>query len=435
MKIHFLLWLFLLFVNGVSGVETDVAESVSVIVGDSVTLHTGVTQIQRDDVLQWRFGEDLIARITSESGKITVLVTANEKFKDRLKLNDQTGDLKIRNIKTTDSGLYKFETTGTRGLKTFDVNGVTDTVSDGVKVVSMMERDSVVLNTGVTKIQRGDQITWRFIEKDTLVAKIDTTAGIFSTYDHILDGRFKDRLQLNHQTGSLTIINVRPNTSGHYEVNITMSGSSYTTHKTFSVIAIDGESMLSVMEGKVVTLRTNLTEIQRDDILLWRFEHGDSDIAKINPKDKIFSVFDGADGIFKDRLELDHQTGSLTISNTRTEDTGFYHLDITSSRRTILKRIILSVFHSGLSSAAATGIRVTVVAVVLLAIVAALVYCYRKAINYRPANETVDAETEACRVSGVQSDLSRVTQGYSGYQRPEIIQPRKQGTRRQSSNP
>ncbi|KAK9967216.1 hypothetical protein ABG768_001624, partial [Culter alburnus] len=106
----------------VSGVETDVAESVSVIVGDSVTLHTGVTQIQRDDVLQWRFGEDLIARITSESGKITVLVTANEKFKDRLKLNDQTGDLKIRNIKTTDSGLYKFETTGTRGLKTFDVN-------------------------------------------------------------------------------------------------------------------------------------------------------------------------------------------------------------------------------------------------------------------------------------------------------------------------
>lgn len=60
--------------------------------------------------------------------------------------------------------------------------GVTDTVSDGVKVVSVMERDSVVLNTGVTKIQRDDQITWRFIEKDALVAKIDKTAGIFSTY-------------------------------------------------------------------------------------------------------------------------------------------------------------------------------------------------------------------------------------------------------------
>lgn len=119
---------------------------------------------------------------------------------------------------------------------------MTDTVSDGVKVVSVMERDSVVLNTGVTKIQRDDQITWRFIEKDTLVAKINTTAGIFSTYDHILDGRFKDKLQLNHQTGSLTIINVRPNTSGHYEVNITMSGSSYTTHKTFGVIAI-GKSL------------------------------------------------------------------------------------------------------------------------------------------------------------------------------------------------
>lgn len=110
---------------GASGAKRDVVESVSVIVGDSVTLHTDVTQIQRDDALQWRFGDDLIARITSESGKITVLVTANEKFKDRLQLNDQTGDLKIRNIKTTDSGLYKFETTGTRRLssKTFDVSG------------------------------------------------------------------------------------------------------------------------------------------------------------------------------------------------------------------------------------------------------------------------------------------------------------------------
>ncbi len=34
-------------------VETDGVKSVSVMEGDSVTLHTGVSEIQRDDVITW----------------------------------------------------------------------------------------------------------------------------------------------------------------------------------------------------------------------------------------------------------------------------------------------------------------------------------------------------------------------------------------------
>lgn len=102
----------------------------------------------------------------------------------------------------------------------------------------VLERDSVILPSGLTEIESDDQITWKF--NGTLIGQLkNQTAEIFAD---VLDGRFKDRLQLNQQNGSLIITNVKPNTSGPYEVDITKSGSSYTTHKTFRVTII-GESL------------------------------------------------------------------------------------------------------------------------------------------------------------------------------------------------
>ncbi|KAL0149486.1 hypothetical protein M9458_055274, partial [Cirrhinus mrigala] len=221
----------------VSGIETDVVESVSVIVGDSVTLQTDVTQIQSNDVIEWSFEGYVIARVNSDSSN-SVQVNSAGKFRDKLQLDNQTGDLKIRDIRTADSGLYELDINSPTGLskKTFNVSGVIDLASDGVTVVSVIERDSVVLPSGLTKIQREDHITWKF--KDTLIAEINPAAGLLSTYDNVLDGRFRYRLHLNNQTGSLIITNVKPNISGLYEINISKSSSRYTTHKTFNVTSI-----------------------------------------------------------------------------------------------------------------------------------------------------------------------------------------------------
>ncbi|XP_026054651.1 natural killer cell receptor 2B4-like [Carassius auratus] len=82
------------------------------------------------------------------------------------------------------------------------------------------------------------------------------------------------------------------------------------------------------MEGDSATLNTDLTEIREDDIL-WKFGVKNSLIAQINRNNQtILTYDDGADDRFRDRLKVDHQTGSLTITDITTEHAGLYTLDI-----------------------------------------------------------------------------------------------------------
>ncbi len=84
-----------------------------------------------------------------------------------------------------------------------------------------------------------------------------------------------------------------------------------------------------MMEGDSVLLHNNVATIHEDDDILWKFGAEDSLIAKINKENQIFP-----DERFRDRLKLDRQTGSLTITNTRTEHTGRYKLVISGAKLT-----------------------------------------------------------------------------------------------------
>ncbi|XP_048038436.1 SLAM family member 5-like [Megalobrama amblycephala] len=95
-----------------------------------------------------------------------------------------------------------------------------------------MEGDSVTLYTDLTEIHEDDDILWRFGAENSLIAEISRAAGIFSIYDDVPDGRFRDRLKLDDQTGSLTITNITTEHAGVYKLQI--SGLKLTS-KTFSV--------------------------------------------------------------------------------------------------------------------------------------------------------------------------------------------------------
>ncbi len=90
---------------------------------------------------------------------------------------------------------------------------------------------------------------------------------------------------------------------------------------------------VSVTEGDSVTLHTDLTEIRKDDDVLWKYGAENSQIAKMKKKKHIFSTFNGTDGRFRDRLKLDSKTGSLTITNITTEHAGVYQLEITGAKK------------------------------------------------------------------------------------------------------
>ncbi|KAL0161435.1 hypothetical protein M9458_045160, partial [Cirrhinus mrigala] len=106
-----------------------------------------------------------------------------------------------------------------------------------------------------------------------------------------------------------------------------------------------GVKSVSVLVGDSVTLNSNITEIQRDDVIRWRFEHQQTSVAEINRKVGIFSTYDGADGRFGDRLQLDCFTGSLTIRDIGTRHSGLYEADIgrPGSKHTIQKTFSVTV--------------------------------------------------------------------------------------------
>ncbi|XP_056614749.1 uncharacterized protein LOC130429919 isoform X1 [Triplophysa dalaica] len=81
--------------------------------------------------------------------------------------------------------------------------------------VSVTEGDSVTLSVDLTEVKDG--ISWKFGAQEVVIAEINAENNNISLYEDRADGRFRDRLKLDH-TGSLTINNIRTDHSGLYKI-------------------------------------------------------------------------------------------------------------------------------------------------------------------------------------------------------------------------
>ncbi|XP_058618143.1 uncharacterized protein LOC131531421 isoform X2 [Onychostoma macrolepis] len=194
--------------------------------------------------------------------------------------------------------------------------------------MSVREGDSVTLNSGLTEM-KDDVIQWRFGNEDTLIAEINKQTDSMTVYEDVLDGRFRDRLKLDDQNGSLTITNMRIGQAGRYKLQ------TESVRMPFTLIVFED---ISVMEGDSVTLNSGLTEMEEGDQIQWWFGYRPKGtmIAEINKQADGITVYGGF------RYNLDKQTGSLTITNARHEHAGLYKLQLNS----VIKSFSLTVYEN-----------------------------------------------------------------------------------------
>nr|XP_055073703.1 uncharacterized protein LOC129453464 isoform X3 [Misgurnus anguillicaudatus] len=316
--------------------------------GESVHLKTEVTDIQRDEKIEWRFTmrstfkESLIAEINPANNICSTYNGVDDLFRDKLTLNHQTGDLTINDIIWEHNGEYELKIIRDEksSYKRFEVY-VMVVMSETLEVY---EESSVDMKTDLTDIQKNEKIEWRFRDtmrstnKETLIAEINPAKNIFRTYDGD-DDLFRDKLKLNHQTGDLKISDIREKHTGGYEVKIIRDDKNSYTRFFLSVRFETKE--LQVKEGESVHMMSDLTAIKRDEKIEWRFEQ--TLIAKIYFANNIFSTYDGDDDLFRDKLKLNHKTGDLNINDFREKHNGVYTLEIFRFGKTSYKKFSVSV--------------------------------------------------------------------------------------------
>nr|XP_009294309.1 SLAM family member 6-like [Danio rerio] len=197
--------------------------------------------------------------------------------------------------------------------------------ADSGVLKSVMEGDSVTLESGVAELKEEDVVTWLFGPKKTQIAEVDTDAAISSTSDGDAVG-FRNRLKLDNQTGSLTIMNTRIADSGVYQQ--TLSGKTKPTTLNFRVTVYahlpvpaiiirdcSSSSSSSVQNCSVLCSVVNVSAVS----LSWY--KGNSVLSSISVSDLSISL--------SLPLEVEYQdnnTYSCVINNTISNQTT--HLDI-----------------------------------------------------------------------------------------------------------
>ncbi|XP_067252864.1 CD48 antigen-like isoform X2 [Chanodichthys erythropterus] len=224
---------------------------------------------------------------------------------------------------------------------------------DAVKSVSVKEGDSVTLNTNLTEIMDDDVIQWIYGTNNTLIAEISVLEDSMTVYDDVLDGRFRDRLKLDNQTGSLTITNTTLKHDGYYKLKINSARKrfSLTVYSVLPVPVISSNSsQCSSSSSSSCSLVCSAVNVSHVTLSWYK---GNSLLSSISVSDLSISL--------SLPLEVEYQdknTYSCVLNNPISNQT--QHLDITHLCHTCAGSVSLIVL---ISASAAAGFLLAVTAV------------------------------------------------------------------------
>ncbi|XP_073793154.1 uncharacterized protein isoform X8 [Danio rerio] len=389
------LFYFSLLVNGALGVMHK-SQSVSVMEGDSVTLYADPTEIQKADLILWTFGPDgtRIAQFNRMDHKISLYKEILDgKFRDRLTLDSKTGSLTITNTKTTDSGLYKLELIGKKDIPSMKFSIIVyaylpvpvltsyssqcflshhscllvcSVVNASAVSLSWYKGNSVLSSISVSdlSISLSLPLEVEYQEKNTYSCVINNTisnqtthldintlcqpcsAGLSTTFIgvicaaapvsvlilifccfHYCKRRWKKIREKQHSQEDIPLTDFRPNGSVDQQDNGMFVGDEITS--------------VSVMVGHSVTLQTGIPEIQKNELIRWTFaeyrEIGRSPFVVIAEYNKSNNQQNRFNERILEELELNHRTGSLTITGITQRHYGYYKLLMSSEGQRISK--------------------------------------------------------------------------------------------------
>ncbi|XP_051550784.1 uncharacterized protein LOC127438919 [Myxocyprinus asiaticus] len=409
MKISFLVFC-LLFSDGVFGDGIDEIKSMSVIEGDSVTLHTDVGEMQRVDLIVWTFGPEnfRIAQINRVSQISSIYDVDDGRFRDRLLLDNKTGDLTITNIRIKHSGLYQLQTVGGIDVlpKKFSIH-VFARLPIPVITSNSSQCSSSSKCVLVCSVVNVTQVTLSWYKGNSLFSSI-SVSDLNSSLSLPLEVEYQE-----NNIYSCVINNPIRNQTKHLNINEVCQTCSVTDLVVHTVIKVvifvgvllvvavaagviyyrhrnsrraerdekilgeqlillqrdagvsgaqrDGVRKVDVMEGVPVTLNSKVTELQENDVIMWKFGVLDNNttpyitIAALNKQNNEEFLLDG-DG--EASLQLNHETGDLSIENIRTKHSGLYLLHISGSN-IIFKSFFVTVQGEGKSVSVMEGGSVT----------------------------------------------------------------------------
>ncbi|XP_009294245.1 uncharacterized protein [Danio rerio] len=376
------LFLYVLLLKAVFADSGEV-EVLSVIEGDSVTLHCSLNSIKKVEVILWTFGTDRIAEINKLIDSISLYVL-DETFRDRLKLDHQNGSLTITDITFKHAGLYELQIIGGKEVfsKRFNI-----TVSARLPVPVLIRDCSSsssspseqycsvvcsVVNVSAVSLSwyKGNSVLSSISVSDlsiSLSLPLEVEYQDKNTYRCVINNTISNqttRLDINtlcytsddlNKEDDLPVSRVLLICFGVVTPLILAAVAIFCWRRRKRQEQFDGDDTaemdelktVSVSVGESVTLNTGITKIKRFDVLQWRFGELNSDVTNpfivINRLKGSNSV-DGASGHnepFKDRLQLDKQNGYLTISDIRPTDFGIYKLNIARNRRNVISKTFI----------------------------------------------------------------------------------------------